>query len=159
MGGTGCSAQVSAVIARYAPRSLTPAAAASVRVMVAAAQPATPVRAKALLFAAAKLAGFAESVGLELDAGVLLCGATVERFILVGCPGVSPATLRTNLRALARSQQPLPGAGRGAAGARAREAAYSPGEVDAYLRLAAAQSTRRAGCEPARWCAWARGRA
>jgi integrase len=144
MSGTGCSAQVSAVIARYAP-SLTPPADALVRVVVAAAEPATPARAKALLFAAAKLAGFAEAVGLELSSDVVLSGAVIERFVLVGCPGVSPATrrtLRTNLRALARSleryQEP-------AAVPLVRERAkqpYSPTEIDGYLRLAAAQSTQ-----------------
>jgi integrase len=116
-----------------------------VRVVVAAAEPATPARAKALLFAAAKLAGFAEAVGLELSSDVVLSGAVIERFVLVGCPGVSPATrrtLRTNLRALARSleryQEP-------AAVPLVRERAkqpYSPTEIDGYLRLAAAQSTQ-----------------
>jgi hypothetical protein len=38
---------------------------------VAAAAPGTAARAKALLFAAGRLAAFAERVGLELDAGVL----------------------------------------------------------------------------------------
>lgn len=145
MSGTGCSAQVSAVIARYAPRSLTPPAAALVRVVVAAAEPATPARAKALLFAAAKLAGFAEAVGLELVSDVVLSGAVIERFIVVGCPGVSPATrrtLRTNLRALARSLERYP---EPSAVALVRERAkrpYSPIEIDGYLRLADAQSTR-----------------
>jgi integrase len=148
MSGTGCSVQVSAVIARYAPRSLTAPAAASVRVMVAAAEPATPVRAKALLFAAAKLAGFAESVGLELDAGVLLSGATVERFVLVGCPGVSPATLRTlrtNLRALAHALEAYPEPDPVPLARERAKQPYSLSEIDGYLRLAAAQSTRARG--------------
>lgn len=133
------------MVAGWAPRSLTPAAAAFAREVVTRAAPSTPGRAKALLFAAGRLAAFAERVGLELDAGVVLSGATVERFILVGCDGVSPATrrtLRTNLRALARAIERYP---EPAAVPLARERAkrpYSLSEIDAYLRLAAAQATR-----------------
>ena len=144
MNGTGCSAQVSGVIARYAPRSLTPPAAALVRAVVAAAEPPTPARAKALLFAAAKLAGFAEAVGLELASDVLLSGATVERFVLVGCPGVSPATrrtLRTNLRALARSLERYPEPAPVPLERERAKRPYPQAEIDAYLRLAAAQPT------------------
>jgi integrase len=144
MSGMGCSVQVSAVIAGYRPRSLTPTAAAVVRVVVAQAAPATPARAKALLFAASKLAGFAESVGLELSSDGVFSAAVIERFVVVGCRSVSPATrrtLRTNLRSLARASERYPPP---APVALARERAmqpYSPGEIDGYLRLAAAQST------------------
>ena len=140
----GCSAQVSAVIAGYAPRSLSPPAAVLVRGVVAAAEPGTPARGKALLFAAGKLAGFAESVGLELEPRVVLSEAVIERFVLVGCPGFSPATrrtLRTNLRALARAIERYPPP---APVPLARERAkrpYSLTEIDGYLRLADAQGT------------------
>jgi integrase len=114
--------------------------------VVERAAPSTPGRAKALLFAAGRLAAFAEGVGLELSPGVLLSDATVERFVLVGCEGLSPAsvrTVRTNLRALARSieRYPLP-----VPVALERERAkppYSEAEIEGYLRLAAALSTRR----------------
>ena len=112
---------------------------------VAAAAPATPARAKALLFAAGRLAAFAEQAGLELDEG-LLCEAVIERFILVGCAGVSAATrrtLRTSLRALARATerypQPLP---EWLARERAKQP-YTDAEIDGFLRLAAAQSSER----------------
>ena len=98
-------------VERYAPVSVSATAAAFTREVVARAAPATPGRAKALLFAGSRLAGFAERVGLELEPRVVLCEATVERFILVGCAGVSPATrrtLRTNLRALARALERYP---------------------------------------------------
>jgi integrase len=133
-----------AVIARYAPVSLSPAAGAFAREVVAQAVPTTPGRAKALLFAAGRLASFAESLGLELSAVVLLSEATIERFILVGCGSLSAAsrrTLRTNLRALARAleryppPEPVP---------LARERAkppYSPAQIAGFLALAAAQST------------------
>ena len=135
-------------VERYAPVSLSAAAADFTREVVARAGPATPARAKALLFAASRLACFAERVGLELEPRVVLCEATVERFVLVGCPAVSPATrrtLRTNLRALARAIERYPGP---SAVPLARERAkrpYSLTEVDGFLRLAAAQSTRARG--------------
>jgi hypothetical protein len=37
---------------------------------------------------------FAERVGLELD-GALLSEAVIERLVLVGCGGLSPASVRT----------------------------------------------------------------
>jgi hypothetical protein len=132
-------------IVAYAPRSLSPSAAAFTRAVVARAGPETPARAKAWLFAAAKLAGFAERVGLELSSDVVLSETVVERFIIEGCRSVSPATrrtLRTNLRALARAveryPQPVPVP-------LARERAkrpYSLSEIDGFLRLADAQATR-----------------
>ena len=140
--------QAVAVIAGWAPRSVSEAAAAFAREVVTRAAPGTPGRAKALLFAAGRLAGFAERVGLELEPRVVLCEATVERFILVGCQRVSPATrrtLRTNLRSLARAIERYP---EPAAVPLARERAkrpYSLTEVDGFLRLAAAQSTRARG--------------
>ena len=137
--------RAAAVIAGWVPVAVSEPAAACARELVTRAAPSTPGRAKALLFAAGRLAGFAESVGLELDARVVLCGARIERFILVGCPAVSPATrrtLRTNLRALARALERYP---EPAAVPLARERAkrpYSPAEIDGYLRLADVQATR-----------------
>lgn len=109
------------------------------------AAPESAARAKALLFAAGRLAAFAERVGLALD-GALLSGAVIERFVLVGCDGLSPAsarTLRTNLRALWRSleryPQPVPAPlPRG----RAKQP-YSSAEIEGYLRLARSEGTRR----------------
>jgi integrase len=136
--------QAAAAIAGWAPVSVSDAAAVLAREVVTRAAPATPGRAKALLFAAAKLAGFAEAVGLELSSDVVLSEAVIERFVLVGCAGVSPATrrtLRTNLRTLARAIERYP---EPSAVPLVRERAqqpYSLSEIAAYLRLAAAQST------------------
>jgi hypothetical protein len=138
------ASEAAAAIAAYAPRSLSPDAADFVRVVVANAQPRTPARAKALLFAAAKLACFGESVGLELSAEVLLDRSVIERFIVLGAGTISAPTrrtLRTNLRALARASeahpQPLP-----APLPRERaKAPYREAEIAGYLALAAAQST------------------
>lgn len=136
------------VLERYAPVSVSAAAADFSREVVARAGPATPARAKALLFAASRLACFAERVGCELEPRVVLCDATVERFVLVGCPAVSPATrrtLRTNLRALVRAIERYP---EPCAVPLARERAkqpYSLTEIDGYLRVAGSQSTRARG--------------
>src|ERR1700683_3910865 len=103
--------QAAVILERYAPISMSPPVAGFAREVVTRAGPATPARAKALLFAAVKLAGFAEQVGIGLDPGVVLSEPVIERFIVVGCAGVSPATrrtLRTNLRALARALERYP---------------------------------------------------
>ena len=131
-----------AAIAAYAPASLSAAAAGFARAAVRRAAPRTRERAKALLYAAGRLAAFGESVGMELEAETLLREATIERFVLTGCPRVSAATrrtLRTNLRALARAHQAEP---QPAPLARERaKAPYSEAEIDGYLRLARAQPT------------------
>ena len=137
------AALAAGVIDRYRPRGVSPAAAGFARGMVAGAAPGSPTRAQAWLFAAGRLGAFGERVGLELDEE-LLSEAVIERFVLVGCDGFSPAsvrTLRCNLRALARALERYP---RPAPVPLVRERAkapYSPGEIDAYLRLAGALST------------------
>lgn len=133
-----------AAIAAYAPASLSAEAAAFARSAAARAAPRRRERAKALLYAAGRLAAFGESVGMELSAEALLGEATIERFILTGCRTVSAATrrtLRTNLRALTRAHEapslpepaPLPREG--------AKPPYGEAEIEAYLRLAAAQPT------------------
>lgn len=133
------------MIAAYAPRSLSAPAAGFVREVVAAAAPGSRARAKALLFAAGKLARFGERVGLELSAGVLLHPSVIERFVLTGTGGVSPATrrtLRTNLRSLARAVERYPEPAPVALARERAKAPYSEQEIGGYLALAAAQSTQ-----------------
>jgi integrase len=140
----GAGGEVAAVIAGWAPRSLPAGAAGFVRAVVARAAPATPARAKALLFAASKLACFGEQVGLELSPGALFDGSVIERFILIGADGVSPATrrtLRTNLRALARALEPHPQPVPVALARERAKAPYSDAEIAGSLALARAQST------------------
>ena len=128
------------MIAAYRPCSLSVEAAAFARRVTDAAAPSTPARAKALLFAAGKLASFAQGVGLPLDEA-LLSTAVIERFVASGALG-GPATrrtLRTNLRALGRALAvaPCPATLR-------RERAkvpYTAAELASYLALAAAQPT------------------
>ncbi len=140
--------QVQALIDAYRPCSVSEAAAAFARGVVAGGAPQSPARAKALLFAAGRLAAFAEQVGLGLGAEALLCEAMIERFIARGTQGFSPATrrtLRTNLRALARSLQEHPHPRPVALPRERAKAPYSLAEIDGYLRLAACQSTQARG--------------
>jgi integrase len=133
-----------AVIAGWGPVSVSGAAAAFARELVARAAPPTPGRAKALLFAAGRLAAFAERVGLELEAGVVLHSSVIERFVLTGADGVSPATrrtLRTNLRALAHALEAYPEPDPVPLARERAKAPYSELEIAGYLRLAGAQRT------------------
>lgn len=144
--------QPAAVIAAWAGCGVSERAGDFARRVVGAAGPQSAERARALLFAASRLAAFAETVGLQFSAQALLCEAVIERFIACGTQGLSPAsvrTLRSNLRGLARALEAYPEP-RPAALPRERvKAPYSPAQIDGYLRLAEAQSTpsRRMRCE------------
>jgi integrase len=100
-------------------------------------------RAKNLLWAAGKLAGYGISVGLEPVPELLLHPSVIERFTAHG-PGLWGAarrTLRTSLRFIARrvvphldpADAPLP---RGRA-----KAPYAPAEIAGFLALAGTQPT------------------
>jgi hypothetical protein len=130
-------------IAAWRPVSAPTEAAAFARAVVEAAGPHGRDRAKNLLWAAGKLAGWAIGLGLEPVPAVLLHPSVIERFTAhaPGLTSVTRRTLRTNLRFLARrvvpqlvpADAPLP-----------RERAkrpYSPAEIDGYLALAGAQPT------------------
>ena len=111
---------------------------------MAQAAPRTRERAKALLYAAGRLAAFGESVGVELCAEALLREGTIERFVLSGCPRLSAATrrtLRTNLRALARAHEARPSPQPAPLPRERAKAPYGEAEIDGYLRLARAQPT------------------
>jgi len=141
---TDAALKAAAAIVGWAPRLLSPAAAGFARGIVAQAAPGTPGRAKALLFAAARLAGFGEQVGLELSAGALLHPSVIERFVLTGTGGVSPATrrtLRTNLRALARAVEPYPQPAPTPLPRERSKRPYSDAEISGYLALAGVQRT------------------
>ncbi len=137
-------ATVAAAIAGWRGSGVGERAQAFARAVVAQAAPATPGRARALLFAAARLAAFGEQAGLEGRAEVLLHASVIERFIVVGARGVSAATrrtLRTNLRYLARHAGPDRGPVPVALPRERAKQPYSDAEVAGYLALAAAQPT------------------
>ena len=68
----------------FSPTSVDPRAGAFARAVVAQARPVRAARAKALLFAAAKLGDFAVSIGVEPSPEMLYDEALLERFILCG---------------------------------------------------------------------------
>jgi integrase len=138
------SADVATAIGRYAPRSLRGEVAGFARAVVSGAEPKSPARAKALLFAAGKLGAFASSVGLELHPEVVLSPSLIERFIVTQGAALGPATrrtLRSNLRFLSAASVPhAPPAPVPLSRERAK-APYSSAEIGAYLALADAQPT------------------
>jgi hypothetical protein len=141
--GNAENAEVAAYIGQWRPSSVPPEAAAFARDVVARAGPEGRERAKNLLWAAGKLAGWAIGLGLEPVPEVLLHPSVTERFTRCapGLSGAARRTLRTNLRFTGRrvvpqlypADLPLP-----------RERAkkpYSAAEISGYLALADAQPT------------------
>jgi integrase len=129
-------------IERFTPRTVSGAAAAFARKVTAQAEPESPNRAKAFLFAASRLGAFGETVGLPLETEVLLTASVIERLCHPETTAMSAPTrrtVRTNLRALARRvrpEAPIPALGRERA-----KAPYSRAEIAHYLALADAQGT------------------
>jgi len=118
--------------------------AAFARDVIAKAAPEGRERAKNLLRAAGKLAGYGIGLGLEPVPEVLLHPSAAGRFTRCapGLTGVAQRTLRTNLRFIGRrvvpqlypANVPLPRN-------RSRQP-YGHAEIDGYLALADAQPTR-----------------
>ena len=138
-------AEVAGYVAGWKPAKGTPAAAAAfARQVVTAVAPAGRDRAKCLLWAAGKLAGWAIPLGLDPVPQVLLHPSVIERFATCapGLSGAARRTLRTNLRFLARAivphldpcDAPLP--------RQRAKAPYTRAEIAGYLALADAQPTR-----------------
>ena len=138
------SADVATVLAHWRPASLRPDVADFAQRALTRAEPKSPARAKALLFAAGKLGTFATSVGLELVPETVLGPSLIERYIVTAGAALGPATrrtLRSNLRNLsAASITNAPPAPVPLSRERAK-APYDPAEIAAYLALADAQPT------------------
>jgi integrase len=137
------SSEVASYVAAWRPTSVPAEAAGFARQVVSQAAPAGRDRAKNLLWAAGKLAGWATGLGLEPAPQVLLHPSVIERFA-AHAPGLSgPArrTLRTNLRFLARAVVPhLVPADAPLPRERAK-APYTPAQISGFLALADAQPT------------------
>ena len=134
---------VALAIDRFSPHGVDEEVARFAKELTASARPTSVTRAKAFLYAASRLGAFAETIGLELDARVLLSPSVIERCCAPRVAAMSPATrrtLRSNLRAIARSVAPSgPQAPR-----LSRERAKTPytrGQIAAYLALADDQPT------------------
>lgn len=148
---TAAARATAQTIARWRPRSGSVETAAFARAVVGAARPATPARARALLFAAAQLAGFGERIGLGLEPEQLLRPAVIERLVVASERTLAPATrrsLRTNLRALARVAGPELGPAPVALPRERAKKPYRAAEIAGYLALARAQPSeaRRRRC-------------
>jgi len=128
-------------IASWQPSSVSPQAAGFARAVVTQAVPGGQERAKNLLWAAGKLAGYGTGLGLDLVPEVLLHPSVIERFT-AHAPGLSgPArrTLRTSLRFLARAVVPQLHPADAPLPRERAKAPYTCAEIDGYLALAAAQ--------------------
>jgi integrase len=134
---------VAGYIASWQPPSVTAEAAAFARQVVAQAVPAGRERAKNLLWAAGKLAGWAIALGLDPVPEVLLHPSVIERFTAhaPGLSGVTRRTLRTNLRFLARAVVPQLVPADAPLPRERAKAPYSLAEIGGYLALADAQPT------------------
>jgi len=135
--------EVAAYIARWRPSSVSPQAAAFARQVVPLAAPAGQERAKNLLWAAGKLAGWAIPLGLDPAPQVLLHPSVIERFTAhaPGLTGVARRTLRTNLRFIARRVVPQLDPADAPLPRERAKAPYTAAEIDGYLALAGAQPT------------------
>jgi integrase len=140
----GAETGVAGYIGQWEPSSVPAEAAAFARGVIAGTEPAGRERAKNLLWAAGKLAGYGIGLGLEAVPEVLLHPSVTERFTRCA-PGLSPVarrTLRTNLRFIGRRVVPqFYPAGLPLPRERAK-APYSPAEIAGFLALADAQPTR-----------------
>lgn len=90
-------------IESWTPRLYSQAVADFTKKVVSCCKGINPSRAKALIFAVAKLAAFAESRGLALSTEVVLRPSVINRYLLSDAKDLNPATLRTiatNLRAV-----------------------------------------------------------
>jgi len=129
--------------ARWRPSSVPPQAAAFARQVVTGCGPLRRDRAKNLLWAAGKLAGYGIGIGLEPAPAVLLHPSVIERFT-VHAPGLSgPArrTLRTNLRFIARRVVPALDPADAPLPRERAKAPYTAAEIAGFLALADAQPT------------------
>jgi integrase len=134
---------VAGYIAAWRPTSVPAEAACFARQVVARAAPAGRERAKNLLWAAGKLAGWAIPLGLDPAPQVLLHPSVIERFTAhaPGLTGVARRTLRTNLRFIARRVVPQLDPGDAPLPRERAKAPYTAAEIDGYLALAGAQPT------------------
>jgi integrase len=134
---------IAGYIAAWRPVSVSAEAAAFARAVVTACGPPGRDRAKNLLWAAGKLAGYGLGLGLEPVPAVLLHPSVIERFTAhsPGLSGPARRTLRTNLRFIARCVVPQLAPADAPLPRERAKAPYSPAEISGFLALADAQPT------------------
>ena len=135
------SPEAGATISNWRPRLFEDDVAAFSRCVVTSVGPKSKQRAKALLFAAAKIGEFATSLGVSLEVDSVLTRAFIERFVLQA--PLSPPTRRTLKSNLCHLASNVPG--HEPAPARCprehAKAPYTDGEISLFLALADAQPT------------------
>jgi len=133
-----------AAISAWTPKSYSQAVASFTRQVVVVAEPASPARARALLYAVGKLASFAERCGLPLDTNTVFHPSVMERFLVLSYTTLSPGTRRTvatNLRSVS-TQLIRPATPEALKLPRERaKVPYSTSQIASYLQLADAQPT------------------
>jgi len=136
---------VESVVSSWRPRRVGEAEAGFARRVVLACRPASPARARSLLWATSRLASFGREVGLPASEEALLRPGVIERFVMVGLAGASGSrrrTVRANLRFVARRVAPEQFPPETVPVARLSSARpYSRAEIAAYFSLAGAQPT------------------
>ena len=135
------SLEAELAIASWRPRLFDDDVARFARDVVTSVGPKSRQRAKALLFAAAKIGKFAASLGVSLEVDTVLSRSFLERFVLEA--PMSPATRRTLKTNLVHLASHVPGHGP-ALTLCPREHAklpYTDGELAGFLALADAQPT------------------
>jgi integrase len=135
------SAEAAETISTWRPRSFTDEVAAFSKSVVTSVGPKSKQRARALLFAAAKLASFAQSLGANLEVDSVLTRSFIERFVLE--EAMSPPTRRTLKSNLGHLASHVPGHGpvlTRCPRERAK-AAYTDDDLAKFLALADAQPT------------------
>jgi integrase len=138
------SGEAGGYLARWKPAAGTPAeAAAFARRVVGSCGPLGQDRARNLLWAAGKLAGYGMSAGLDPVPEVLLHPSVIERFAAhaPGMSGVARRTLRTSLRFIARQVVPHLDPADAPLPRERAKAPYTAREIAGYLALADAQPT------------------
>ena len=130
-------------IAAWQPSPAPPRAAAFARQVVSQAAPAGRDRAKNLLWAAGKLAGWAIPLGLEPAPQVLLHPSVTGRFTAhsPGLSGPARRTLRTSLRFIARAAVPHLDPADAPLPRERAKTPYTAAEIAGFLALADAQPT------------------
>ena len=136
------SGEAGGYLARWKPAAGTPAeAAAFARRVAGSCGPLGQDRARNLLRAACKLAGYGMSAGLEPVPEVLLHPSVTGRFAAhaPGLSGVARRTLRTSLRFIARQVVPHLDPADAPLPRERAKAPYTAREIAGYLALADAQ--------------------
>jgi hypothetical protein len=137
--------EVAEVVSAWHPRLVGDEEAAFACRVVLACSPASPARARSLLWATSRLAAFGRGIGLQASEEALLCPSVIERFVMVGLAGASGSrrrTVRANLRFVARRVAPVQfPPDQVTVGRLSSARPCSPSEIAAYLGLAAAQPT------------------